>query len=193
MHRFTKIEPHIPGPDLLLQRYLDLFTPERIEGPILDLACGDGHNGIFLASRGLPVILSDRSEEALRLAKTSAEAIGAAVELWQVDLERESLNPFEPDSFGAILVFRYLHRPLMPCIKKALRKGGILVYETFTIHQRQFGKPRNPDYLLTPKELPGFFEDWEVLHYFEGIEEEPARRAIAQIVCRRPQGERDAE
>src|SRR3990170_4917280 len=49
-------------PDLLLERYLDLFTLEALKGPILDLACGDGHNGIFLALRGLPVILADRSE-----------------------------------------------------------------------------------------------------------------------------------
>lgn len=37
-----------------------------------------------------------------------------------------------------------LHRPLMDWVKKALRNGGLLVYETFTIEQYRFGKPRNP-------------------------------------------------
>jgi tellurite methyltransferase len=173
-------------PDLLLENYLDLFTLEALKGPILDLACGDGHNGIFLASRGLPVILADRSEEALRRAKESAEVLGVLVQLWQVDLESEDMNPLQTDSFGAILVFRYLHRPLIPCIRKALRRGGILIYETFTIFQRELGKPRNPDHLLNPNELLGWFRDWHILHYFEGIEKEPGKRAIARIVCRRP-------
>jgi hypothetical protein len=30
-----------------------------------------------------------------------------------------------------------------------------------------------------------WFEDWEVIHYFEGILKEPLR-AMAQIVCRKP-------
>ncbi len=173
-------------PDPLLENYLRLFTPKSLKGPILDLACGDGHNGIFLASRGLPVILADRSEEALRKAGESAEALGVSVKLWQVDLESSEVNPFEAESLGAIVVFRYLHRPLIPCIRKALITGGILIYETFTVFQREFGKPRNPAYLLTPGELLGWFSDWQVLHYFEGVEGEPGKRAIARIVCRRP-------
>ncbi len=38
-------------------------------------------------------------------------------------------EPLPGHAYGAILVFRYLHRPLIPCIKKALRNGGLLIYE----------------------------------------------------------------
>ena len=82
------------------------------------------------------------------------------------------------------MIVTYLHRPLIPCIKKALKQGGLLIYETFTIEQPQFGKPHNPAFLLRPQELFEWFNQWEVLHYFEGIKEGP-RRAVAQIVCRK--------
>ena len=82
------------------------------------------------------------------------------------------------------MIFRYLHRPLISCIKKALKKGGVLIYETYTVWQPQFGKPNNPDFLLKPEELRNWFIDWEIIYYFEGIKENP-KRAIAQIVCRK--------
>ncbi len=45
--------------------------------------------------------------------------------------------------------------------------------------------PHNPDFLLKPGELSGWFKDWQVIHYFEGLLENP-QRAMAQIVCRKP-------
>jgi hypothetical protein len=61
----------------------------------------------------------------------------------------------------------------------------LLLYETFTVEQPQFGKPRNPDYLLQPGELSHMFADWEEIFYFEGIKENPTR-AVAQLVARKP-------
>jgi len=172
-------------PDSLLRDHLHLFTPELKQYPILDLACGDGHNGMYLASKGFPVILADRSEEALQQASHSAGSLEIPVEIRLIDLEQESINPLENQMFSAILVFRYLHRPLIPCIRKSLRKDGILVYETFTVEQVQFGKPKNPDHLLKPGELLSWFRDWEVIYTFEGVVGEPPK-AIAQLVCRKP-------
>ena len=57
------------GPDELLTQYSYLFSDNLKDYPILDLACGDGHNGIFLASKGFSVVLGDRSEEAHRQAR----------------------------------------------------------------------------------------------------------------------------
>jgi len=112
---------------------------------------------------------------------------GVRVAFWEVDLEVPGVNLLPEDHYGAIIVFRYLHRPLIPGIKKALRRGGLLLYETYTAEQSRFGKPRNPDFLLQEGELLRWFEDWEILHYFEGIKQEP-RCAVAQIVCRKPRG-----
>jgi tellurite methyltransferase len=61
------------GPDELIAQYSYLFSDDLKDYPILDLACGDGHNGIFLASKGLSVVLKDRSEEALSQARVNAQ------------------------------------------------------------------------------------------------------------------------
>lgn len=179
-------DPHNKeGADGLLLKHVHLFSPGNVRGPVLDLACGNGHNGVFLATMGLEVVLADISEEALAHAAASAREKGVAARIWQIDLEKEGGNPLPSETYGAVLVFRYLHRPLIPGIRKALVQGGILLYETFTVDQARFGRPKNPDHLLKPGELLGWFEDWQVLHYFEGFQADP-ERSIAQIACIKP-------
>ena len=176
------MEQMVDKPSPLLIDYADLFTPEI--GPVLDLAGGKGQNGLFLAQKGISVTICDVSDDTLNHAKRSAQQAGLDIKIWQVDLEKQGINPLDEDIYGGILVFRYLHRPLMPCIKKALKNNGILIYETFTRDQAQFGKPSNPDFLLKEGELKACFKGWQIIHYFEGILENP-QRAIAQIVCRK--------
>ena len=89
------------------------------------------------------------------------------------------------NSYQAIIVFRYLHRPLIEAIKAAIEPGGLVFYETFTTENRQFGRPNRDAFLLNKNELKEMFHDWQCLHYFEGIKQQP-NRAIAQIVCRKP-------
>ena len=172
-------------PAALLRKYADLFVKVPLPGPVLDLACGTGRNGIFLAALGVPVILCDISEEALSRAKKLARQQKVSPRFQVLDLEKEGASPLEENAFGGILVFRYLHRPLIPAIRNALREKGILIYETFTVDQVRYGKPTNPDYLLKPGELRRWFADWEILHYSEVIQPRP-EHAVAQIVCRKP-------
>lgn len=171
-------------PDALVKKYASLLQNDDLDGPVLDLACGRGQNGLYVAELGLPVILADRSADALKMAQDSAREKGVQPEFWEVDLE-SGVDPLPVDHFHAILVFRYLHRPLIPKIRQAVREGGIVIYETFTDEQPKYGKPHNPDFLLRPGELAAWFEDWEVIHSFEGLLEAP-RRAAAQVVCRKP-------
>jgi tellurite methyltransferase len=169
----------------LLVACLELVAEAASLGPVLDLACGDGQNGVFLAERGIEVICCDIAPAALERARALAGRRGVTVSLWEVDLERPGINPLREDAYGAILIFRYLHRPLFPCIRKALRPGGLLVYETFTAEQARLGRPRNPDHLLHAGELQQAFANWEIEHAFEGLKEDPLR-AVAQLVCRKP-------
>jgi tellurite methyltransferase len=171
-------------PDPLLKTFASLLLAEDLAGPVLDLACGNGHNGLYLAGLGAPVILADRSAEALDQARKGAAGKGLPVTFLEVDLETGA-NPLEEEYYRGLLVFRYLHRPLIPCIKKGIRQGGLLIYETFTTRQARYGRPHNPDFLLQPGELAAWFQDWQVLHSFEGLLADPAR-AVAQIVCRKP-------
>jgi tellurite methyltransferase len=171
-------------PDPLLVNFSILIQDKNLQGPVLDLACGRGQNGLFLADLGLPVILIDRDPQALEVAKKRAAGKGLDVTFQEADLET-GRNPLKKDYYRAILVFRYLHRPLVPCIKKGIKEGGILIYETFTDEQPRYGPPRNPDHLLKPQELADRFKDWQIIHYYEGLLEEPPR-SIAQLVCRKP-------
>ena len=172
------------APNPLLMKFSSLLQDKNLQGPVLDLACGTGENGLFLAGLNLPVILADRSAEALEVARRSAEDRKLNVQFWEVDLET-GRNPLQHEHYRAILVFHYLCRPLIPYLRRAIRKEGILIYETFTSEQPKYGKPHNPGHLLEPGELAGWFRDWQIIHYFEGLLEDP-RRAMAQIVCRKP-------
>lgn len=175
-----------PGlrPARLLKDHVNLLSEARLPGPLLDLACGEGDNAVFLASMNLPVICCDNSRDALNRARSLAAEHNVFIEAFEVDLEQEGVNPLQQDIYGAIVVFRYLHRPLMHCVRKALKPGGILIYETFTVEQAKYGKPTNPDFLLRPGELRDWFSDWEVIHYFEGVKDNP-ERAVAQLICRK--------
>lgn len=176
----TKLQP-----SSYLVEHLDLILKSPLPGPVLDLACGGGHNGLFLASLGQRVILVDRSEEALSRARRMSTSLGIHAEFIRADLETKPPPPLEEDHYGCILVFRYLHRPLFPTLKGALRSGGVVVYETFTKDQRRFGRPQNPDFLLDHGELLDLFRDWHVLDSFEGVLKNPSR-AIARLICRKP-------
>jgi tellurite methyltransferase len=171
-------------PNPLVVRFSSILEDKDLEGPVLDLACGTGENGLFLAGLNLPVILADRSPEALAVARSSADERGLKAQFWEVDLETGE-NPLQKECYRAVLVFRYLYRPLIPYVREAIRQGGILVYETFTSEQPKYGPPHNPDYLLQRGELADWFQDWHIVHYFEGLLEDP-QRAMAQIVCRKP-------
>jgi hypothetical protein len=59
----------------------------------------------------------------------------------------------------------------------------MVVYETFTVDQLQFGRPRNPDYLLQHNELLDMFREFRCLRYREGVVENT--RAIASILAQR--------
>ena len=168
-----------------LLEYLDSPTIPDEAGPVLDLACGTGRTGLKLARRGIPVIFADRSDIVLDGIRQHIFENRLPARTWQVDLEQAGVNPFAGQVFSAITCFRYLHRPLFPDLLKAVEPGGLIVYETFTIINRRFGRPNNPDFLLEPDELKTWFDNWEVLHYYEGIQHDPDR-AIAQVVARNP-------
>lgn len=169
-------------PAALLLEFGGLFS--GLDGPVLDLACGSGRNGLYLAGLGAEVVFCDRDAQALEQVQRHARDLGLRITTWQVDLEAGA-NPLPPEAYAGIIVFRYLHRPLFGAIRRALKQGGLLAYETYTAAQPRFGKPTNPDFLLRPGELEEAFTGFAIIHTFEGILENPTR-AAAQIVCRRP-------
>jgi tellurite methyltransferase len=161
------------------------FLVENIEllpkGRALDVAMGGGRNAIYLAKMGFEVEGVDLSAEAVRSALESARRVGVTIRAQIADLEGDYY--IKKDAYDVIVCFNYLQRSLIPQIKDGLRKGGMVVYETFIIDQAQFGKPRNPDYLLKYNELLDMFRDFRCLRYREGVMHGP--KAIASIVAQR--------
>lgn len=178
----------------LLSQYMQKIALACDTAPALDLACGTGRNGLCLLASDIPVVFADRDSQNLEQIKRhlTAQPCKRQREMsrfWQVDLEIPGTHPLAGETFGVIMVFRYLHRPLLEGIKKAVIPGGLVIYETFTVEQARIGRPRNPDFLLRPGELRDSFCQWDILHSFEGIEHDPASgqpRAIAQLVAEKP-------
>lgn len=169
----------------LLLDHLQLLTSLDHTEPVLDLACGTGRNGLALAAEGVPVVFADKSADALTTLEAHLLELNLPGSSWRVDLEQAGINPLSGHGFSAILVFRYLHRPLLPMLKEVILPGGLMVYETFTTDNRRFGRPNNPDFLLRSQELKEIFQGWEIIHSFEGVLQNPDR-AVAQIVARKP-------
>jgi SAM-dependent methyltransferase len=177
----------------LLEKFIALLPEARGQAPVLDLACGSGRNGLYLVNQNIPVVFADIKETALEQVKNSLKSrsgeLKSSVSFWQVDFEQEQVKPLADKSFTAIMVFRYLHRPLFEQIKQAVTSGGYVVYETFNVDQPQFGRPKNPNFLLKQGELAELFSDWEIIHSFEGIidaNNDSGKQAVAQIIARKP-------
>ncbi|MBT8147935.1 MAG: methyltransferase domain-containing protein [Gammaproteobacteria bacterium] len=158
-------------PAKLLEEFLPLLVTTINKNGVLDLACGSGRNGKLLVRHNLPVIFADIRSAALNKISSELAGLKTAAQFWEVDFEDPVGRPLAGKKFDVILVFNYLHRPLIQDLRKSLVEGGLLFYETFTVEQAALGRPKNPDYLLKPGELRDWFEDWEILHYFEGVEE----------------------
>ncbi|MDZ4247272.1 MAG: class I SAM-dependent methyltransferase, partial [Dehalococcoidia bacterium] len=127
-------------------------------GRILDIAMGRGRDALYLAKKGFSVEGVDISAEAVGEAVERSLRAGFPIKGTVADLEKG--YPIQPETYEVIICFHYLQRSLFPEIKSGLKKGGVVVYETFTLEQRRFGKPRNPDFLLRKGELREVFGDF---------------------------------
>jgi tellurite methyltransferase len=174
--------------ELFTESLQDLATAARL-GPVVDLACGRGRHAVAAAEHGLPVVAVDRNEGFLRELTEAARRQSLPLQGVRSDLETDLGIPFATGTCGAILVFRFLYRPLAPEIERVLAPGGLLLYETFTLAQRDLGTgPTNPAFLLKPGELPTLFPGLEVLHTSEGERGHPVvSEASARLAARKPQ------
>jgi SAM-dependent methyltransferase len=150
-------------------------------GLALDVACGRGRNALWLAARGWPTHAVDRDADAI--AALGAEAARRALPLDASVLDLENGHEtFPAPAYDVIVVVHYLHRPLFPALLAALRPGGVLVYETFTVAQARRGKPTNPEFLLQPGELVRLVAPLEVVDAREGVFDD---RDVSSVVARR--------
>jgi SAM-dependent methyltransferase len=133
-----------------LTRWSHLLLPPAA-GPVLDLACGSGRSAVWLAERGWRVTGVDHQAEALALAARLAADRGVPVTLAPEDLRRRAALPEGP--WAAVLMFRFLHRPLVQRLARVLRPGAIVMLQTFREAPGDLGNPR-PPHRLRGGELP---------------------------------------
>ncbi len=167
--------------DSWLQKVLPLLP----RGRALDVACGTGRNALFLAEQQFRVMAIDISDEALGQLRHEAKSRELSIDVQQVDLEINPVLPRGP--FELVLVLFYLHRQLLPLLRKAVRPGGVIVLRTFSSAGPFADGPDNPDIVLRPGELLEVFADWEILLHEEGLEPSRKGGSVAGVVARRPE------
>jgi tellurite methyltransferase len=129
----------------------------------LDLACGLGHNAIWLARQGWRTDAVDVSTNGLKLARQSAAANDARV-CW-INADLDDWIP-AANEYDLVIVFRFLDRKTVPrIVRNAMRLGGWLVYETFSAAQcrRSDNHISNPAFTLAPGELSTLFPNLDVV------------------------------
>ena len=160
-------------------------------GPTLDLACGRGRHAVAAAELGLDVLAVDRNREALealqRIGQTELAPGAGTIDILCSDLEGPEPPSIDRSHFGAIIVSRYLHRPLAPWIEASLAPCGLLLYETFTKAQKTLGwGPMRDAFLLDALELRGLFPGLEIIAYDEGASHDVRSAYTARLLARRP-------
>lgn len=167
-----------PAPWLLDNR--DLWPRQ---GDVLDVACGKGRHALLMAQSGMRVRAIDRDPDAIAVLRVEAAHRALHIDADVIDLETDPPPSLGESRFDMVVVVNYLHRPLMPMIRSAVKPGGRIFYETFTRRQAERGKPRNPAFLLREGELKQLLAPFLVLRWREG---DVDGRWISSIVAERP-------
>ncbi len=131
------------------------------KGKALDIAMGEGRNGVYLATQGFEVVGVDISEKGLAKARQLAEQHNVNIETRVVDLENHQL---EKNAYDVILLMYYMQRDLWPQIKLALKPGGMAIIETYNIDNLKHMK-FNTKWLLQTNELVKAFGDMKIIRY----------------------------
>jgi tellurite methyltransferase len=166
--------PQVATPNPFLRQHVACLP----RGQVLDLAMGEGHNAIFLAQQGFSVTGIDISEIAVARAQQLATHHGVLLHGQVADLRTTKLPE---NAYDAVVCFYYLDRQLFPQIIATLKAGGVLLYETYTSEQAQYGPPRNPAYLLQGNELLEAFRELRIRFYRDLVLEGP--RAVASLIA----------
>jgi len=130
----------------------------------LDIAAGNGRNALFLADQGFAVDAVDISDAGLNLfAGKHASVRPVCADLDHFDIP--------PNQYDLIINIKYLSRRLFPYIREGLKKGGILIFQTF-LDSPDGGEeqPHCRDYRLRENELLHAFLSLRILLYREGKE-----------------------
>jgi len=168
-------------PHELLKRFWQIIPGKTV----IDIASGRGRDAAFLAEKDFIVFGLEKSIEAIHVARAAEESMARNVLFVRGDA---AAIPFKADKADCVMVFYFLLRSAVRDISGMVKRGGILIYETFLKRQNEIDlhKKRSPEYLLEDGELVTFFRDFELLFYEEAISTNAGwKKATAKFVGRK--------
>lgn len=133
-------------------------------GSVLDIACGDGRNSLFLLENNFEVTAIDFSSEALKRLHHFSNAIGCPISTHQVDLSNsDALNSI--GLFDNILICHYR----FPHIKKLIghiKSKGILFITGFG-HKHVCDEKIKKNDLIYEEDILPLYDDFKLVRYEE--------------------------
>ena len=150
------------------------------QGKALDLAMGEGRNALYLATQGYEVLGVDISDAGVAQAKSLARRNQITIQTQVIDLDDYVIPENE---FDLIACFYFLDRNLFPGIRKGLKPGGLLIYETFNVDYLHYSRFKK-DWVLEPNELLNAFSGWRILNYRE-VDDPKEEKAYASLLARK--------
>ena len=163
---------------------------------VLDIACGEGRNSVWLAGRGCEVLGVDISPLALEKARRLAAERGVPVTFLEGDIRHWQ---WQPEIFDAVVcLFIQFAAPedrgrLFEGFQTTLKPGGVLLLQGYTPKQVEYktGGPPQAEHMYTEPMLRAAFADTEILHLREHEDvlhegtKHVGRSALIDLVARR--------
>jgi len=164
------------SPTPLLAQTAKSLSPGRA----LDLACGAGRNALWLAANGWTVTAVDGSSTAIAMLRDQAAARSLSITAQVADLQAGDYH-IAPSAWDLIVIAYYLQRDLFAAAKQGVAPRGILLA---IVHISEPGESPK-ETRLERGQLAAYFQDWDILHYYEGKPNDSRHhRAVAEIVAR---------
>lgn len=181
------------APNAFLEAQAGLILPGM---RVLDVACGEGRNGVWLAQRGCRVDGVDISPLALQKAARLAEEHGVDMRLERADIRQWE---WKPDTYDAIIcIFIQFAAPaerdrLFEGFLATLKSGGLVLLQGYTPRQLEYGTggPRDLAHLYTRSLLERAFAAFDILHlqeheaHLEEGTKHVGRSALIDLVARK--------
>ena len=146
------------------------------KGKVLDVAMGEGRNGIYLATQGFEVTGLDISEKGLAKAHKLAEKNNVTIETRVVDLENFVLPS---NTYDVILCTYYMQRDLFQQFQSALKPGGMILVETYNEDYLKYAR-FSRKWALDTNELLDIFKGMRVIRYQDY---DDGREAYSSIIA----------
>ncbi len=164
-------------PSEWLVDHADLLTGK---GQALDIAMGEGRHALFAALLGYDVLGVDISDVGVSRAESLARQNKLTIRTRVADLDHYQI---EENTYDLILCFYFLERNLFEGIRKGLKPGGILIFETFTVDYLQYSGFKR-EWVLEKNELREAFSGLNIIDYRE-VDEPENQTAYASLVARK--------